>query len=76
MAVAKKKPGNVTVKPMPVGKPVPVGGRGSAGRKPEWRGAVAGPKAPVTPQAKNLTPPSTTGIKKNPKKKSTSSIYW
>lgn len=74
MAVAKKKPSkNPVVKPMPIG-------RGSAGRKPEWKGGVSGPQAPSMPQAKNLTPPNATGIKKQAVKKQQakgrSGIYW
>lgn len=82
MAAAKKKPSkNPVVKPMSVPP-----GRGSAGRQPEWRGGVTGPMAqakmqgaPSMPQAKNLTPPNATGIKKIAPKKQVakkSGFYW
>jgi hypothetical protein len=83
MAVAKKKPNkNPVVKPMPVPP-----GRGSAGRQPEWKGGVSGPQAlakmqgaPSMPQARNLTPPNATGIKKQAPKKGSlqrvNKVYW
>jgi hypothetical protein len=79
MAAAKKKPSK-----NPVVKPMPVGGSKPAGMtKPGTvSGTSIGPK-PIgisRPQAKNLTPPSATGVKKvasakAPAKKK-QGLYW
>jgi hypothetical protein len=69
MAVAKKKPNKQIAKPMPVGKPKPLPTEYLRGPNTKYVALGKMMGAPSAPQARNLTPPNATGIKKVKSKK-------